>query len=255
MISVFYWLIILFVLVIGGIGLVIFLIVLSIGWWLCVFPLLCYNNTVPFWLSKKNQVFTRSEYITNTFPKNTTQTNHELSIDNIRPNLVIKVSTHVIYSPATSTTDQKQSLVVFHGVGSSATLLISSSVQQLCDEGYNVYSIDLPGCGTSSTNYSLKYLTAEEILVFYRIFLVKLLNCLVFVTPPYVVAHSIGGFLILDAITHGCTHGCTHEVKTSSTNIINKYQTETECFCHSITGLVLISPAGLLPTLSEHGHL
>lgn len=218
-------------------GLVVFLLLLLITiiaciWWTLKMIFNWKSNLL--WISKTNLVKARKEYLEDAFPNGTATFEYTIVVPMLKLGLEIVTAVSVLY--CARYTDKNSvdgsyslapSLVVFHGVGSSATLIISSSIAAL-REKCNVYVIDIPGFGTSDTagTVTLADLSADDCLQYYEGFFEKLLPILR-VEQPIILAHSIGAFLVL--------------------NSIKKRKKEF------IGGLILVNPAGILPTLGHSG--
>lgn len=173
----------------------------------------------------------REQYIQKAFPRETELRNTLITIV-VADKQSIATDVSIIFCPCAamnvsmdSSDSEPQSLIFLHGVGSSATLISSSSIAAL-REKYNVYVIDIPGFGTSNTSVSLASLSTDLCLEYYSQFFDKLLAELA-LKQPLVVAHSVGSFLAV------------HSMRNWDRKRIG--------------GIVMVSPAGILPTLTAAG--
>ena len=112
-----------------------------------------------------------------------------------------------------------------HGTGSAAALAWSSTAHQFADH-YAVYAPDLPAFGRSTLSWEFfNAATCANLEEMYADWLAHYLDA-VGLQKPVVVAHSIGAFFAI--------------------HFAKKYPTK-------VSKLILVDPAGLLPTLGAKG--
>jgi pimeloyl-ACP methyl ester carboxylesterase len=117
------------------------------------------------------------------------------------------------------------SMVMLHGTGSTASLAWASSADKLATR-FSIYAPDLPAFGrTPLPRTSIDPATPAEVEALYADWLANYIDALELKTPV-VVAHSIGAFFAV--------------------KFAKKYPTK-------LSKLILVDPAGLLPTLGRWG--
>lgn len=132
----------------------------------------------------------------------------------------------VSLSSSSSHHETSTNVVFFHGTGSSAAL-VTASVAPILSRKYNLYSVDLPGCGRSLNPPELAAASPDSMLLLYYDFFEKLFaNLQLDPRNTIIVAHSISAFLLYK----WCYSGS-----------------------HAFKGLYLVNPAGVFPSLGSWG--
>ena len=226
------------------------------------------------WFSHSNREYFEKKFIVKKFPSGTVP--YTIPVYVPYPHAgkeFVLVHLKVIVSNAhdSDVEGEKPYLFVFHGVGSSATLMLSTTISSLTQH-FNVVSIDVPGLGRSVTdNLSLENLSADECLsffrAFYRIFFMGYADTIIQThkqrqtsrasplaphtgatsSAVYVLGHSLGGYLSVMSLfdwTNSPHKSCAtqHSVSDYCSGVLTP-----------IAGLILVCPAGVLPSLSPHG--
>lgn len=131
---------------------------------------------------------------------------------------------HAVHVPCRNGSGARGALVLVHGVGSCAMLLAADVAGEFTDE-YDVYAVDLPGFGVSSTG-GLERADAAQSLGVCCAALEGFLAARG-LEGAVLVAHSFGGFVGVHVAER----------------------------CARVRAAVLINPAGLAPTLGAHGAM
>jgi pimeloyl-ACP methyl ester carboxylesterase len=198
--------------------------IISACWWLChfIFDFISSHHIETSWLSHSNIHRSELNYITNAFPDKTSSRKIVINFNHSGRNL--EVNTNVIVCASNI---KRQSLIFVHGVGSSAVLMLSTTISNI-SKYFDIYSVDLPGFGrtTISDPTWLEQQNSEECLNFFNLFFDKLLTELD-LDKPVIVAHSIGAYLTLMSLSN----------------------TDPS----RLGGVILVNSAGILPVSNEHG--
>ncbi len=134
------------------------------------------------------------------------------------------VSVHCVIKDATDATDVSADVFVFiHGTASSSVIFFD--VMKELPLNQKCVAIDLPNFGISGRIDVDKYPTNQELCAHYSDIIGYTLQKLGIVERTILVAHSLGGFL--------------------SIYVADRFP---------IKKLVLLNPAGILPTLGEYGY-
>lgn len=134
-----------------------------------------------------------------------------------------------------------------HGIGSSAAMVLSSpAAQALRAQHHDLYAMDMPGLvgvvssssSSSSADNAFVAMSADECLAAYAAVFDQVLGHIIAsaaaASAPIIVAHSLGAFLVSETFLGRRCCGRRR---------------------HKPSGLVLVSPAGVLPTLGPFGPL
>jgi hypothetical protein len=121
--------------------------VVSLVWWIFIYPVNIAANAIDSrWIHHSNRDHTEKKFIERMFPSGTTLQTLSVFVPFPYKNeqfVVCKLK--VVISTAEDAKSRNiPYLVVFHGVGSSATLMLSTTISSLTQH-YNVISIDVPG--------------------------------------------------------------------------------------------------------------
>lgn len=133
-----------------------------------------------------------------------------------------------------------------HGIGSSAAMVLSSpAAQALRAQQHDVYAMDMPGLvvvsssSSSCSDDAFVAMSADECLAAYAAVFDQVLGHIIVTaattSAPIIVAHSLGAFLASETFL-GARRCCGRQQQKPA-------------------GLVLVSPAGVLPTLGLFGPL
>jgi pimeloyl-ACP methyl ester carboxylesterase len=135
------------------------------------------------------------------------------------------VKIHCVMKDATDTTDTDPSgvLVFIHGTASSSATFFDT--MKALPPTMKCVAIDLPTFGISGHIDVARYSTNEQLCIAYADIIGHTLHQLEIVHQTILVAHSLGGFL--------------------SIYVADRFP---------IKKLVLLNPAGILPTLGEYGY-
>lgn len=261
--------------------------IVAVMWWIFVYPLdIAVNAVSSRWIHHSNWDHTEQKFIGEMFPPGTTSQTITVFVPfPYKSNQFVNCKLNVVISTAES---EKASyspyLVVFHGVGSSATLMLSTTISSLT-KYFNVISVDVPGInliykwslksrnkllglGRSLTEeMSIEELTADECLSFFRAFYRSLFGGYVdkiiethrlaqsrFTRQAhkpchvFILGHSLGGYLSIMSL-FDWENGATAPVPLPD----NCTTRDSSGVPTHISGLILASPAGILPSLSPEG--
>jgi pimeloyl-ACP methyl ester carboxylesterase len=163
----------------------------------------------------------RQTFLDREFPAGTASV-HCFSINRINVTVVRHLSSSVLVQ------HQTPPVLFVHGIGSSAALILSSSAARSLHASHDLYAVDVPGLVGGANDDAIAAMSADEYLALFAAVLDRLL--LVYLpAPPIIVAHSLGAFLVSEAVS------------------------EEDGATGAVAGLVLVSAAGMMPGMGVLG--